>query len=32
MLAMGISPRVFYAATFVAGMLLGMGAALEWTI
>jgi hypothetical protein len=28
----GISLRVFYAATFVAGMLLGMTAALAWAL
>lgn len=32
MLAIGINPRVFYAATFVAGLLIGMSAALKWAL
>jgi hypothetical protein len=32
MMAIAISPRVFYAATFVAGLLMGMSAALKWAL
>jgi hypothetical protein len=31
-LASGISVRMFYVATFVAGMLMGMVAALNWAL
>jgi hypothetical protein len=31
-MTIGISLRVFYAATFIAGMLMGMTAALAWAV
>jgi hypothetical protein len=31
-MSIGISLRVFYAATFVAGMMMGMTAALAWSL